>query len=146
MKTESTDNICAILFDCNKFYRSELVGMTDAAKLVLAEKHPEHATIYDTFEKFQEDFNDESIDEVNNWLFFINRGKNDSIPSKSGMTLNKIKEDYMANDSCMSELLAATPADGLTLEQAFQLYVRAKSWADDDVFHVLRDGEPFEVL
>ena len=62
------------------------------------------------------------------------------------MTLNKIKEDYMANDSCMSELLAATPADGLTLEQAFQLYVRAKSWADDDVFHVLRDGEPFEVL
>ena len=52
----------------------------------------------------------------------------------------------MANDICMSELLANTSADGLTLEQAFQLYVRAKSWADDDVFHVLRDGEPFEVL
>ena len=62
------------------------------------------------------------------------------------MTLKEIKEDYMANDSCMSELLAAKPADGLTLEQAFQLYIRAKSWADDDVFHVLRDGEPFEVL
>lgn len=146
MKTESTDNICAILFDCNKFYRSEFVGMTDAAKLVLAEKHPEHATIYDTLEEFQEDFNDESIDEVNNWLFFVKKGNNDSITENSKLNLEGIKEEYTKNDICMSELLENTSADGLTLEQAFQLYVRAKSWADDDVFHVLRDGEPFEVL
>ena len=146
MKTESTDNICAILFDCNRFYRSELVGMTDAAKLVLAEKHPEHATIYDTLEEFQEDFNEESIDEVNNWLFFVKKGNNDSITENSKLNLDGIKEEYTKNDICMAELLANTSADGLTLEQAFQLYVRAKSWADDDVFHVLRDGEPFEVL
>lgn len=146
MKTESTHNICAILFDCNKFDRATLIGITDAAKLKLAEEQPDHATIYDTLDEFQADFNDECIDEVNNWLFFVDKGKNDSIPAKPGIGLKNIKEVYMANDICMSELLATTPADGLTLEQAFQLYVRAKSWADDDVFHVLRDGEPFEVL
>lgn len=122
MNTELSSNICVILFDCNNFYRSELVAMTDAEKLELAQNNPNHTTIYDTLEEFQADFNDEFIDEVGNWLFFVKREENDSIPIKKEDAFQKIQKDYHKNDICMSELLANTSVDGLTLEEAFHLY------------------------
>lgn len=61
------------------------------------------------------------------------------------VSFESLKADYFAQSVCMAELLATEPADGLTLEQAFELYVRAKSWADDDVFQVIRDGETVEL-
>lgn len=55
----------------------------------------------------------------------------------------KIKADYHASSLCMAELLASCPADGLTIEQAFELYVKAKSWVDGDLFRVEREDEVF---
>ena len=57
--------------------------------------------------------------------------------------LAEIKAEYHEKSLCMGEYLAAESADGLTLEQAFELYIRAKSWADDDVFQVIKDTETF---
>lgn len=43
----------------------------------------------------------------------------------------------------MSELLATLPAQGLTMEEAFELNIKARKWADgDEYFRVTNDGEP----
>ena len=140
MNTELSNNISVILFNFNKFHRSQLDGMTDTEKLELAEDNPYHSTIYDTLDEFQADFNIEAVDEVNNWLFFIKRENNDSISIKKELAFQKIQKDYHENDICMSEILAATPADGLSLEEAFHLYVKARGWADNDTFLVESEG------
>ncbi|GLL53410.1 hypothetical protein KUBF_10720 [Bacteroides finegoldii] len=44
------------------------------------------------------------------------------------------------------ELLAALPADGLSIEEAFELAVAARKWADGDRFYrSINDGEPEEL-
>lgn len=43
------------------------------------------------------------------------------------MTLEKIKEKYHQSDVCMGEMLLSIPADGLSLEEAFELSVAAKN-------------------
>lgn len=60
--------------------------------------------------------------------------------------LEKIQTDYHQNDVCMSELLASTPADGLNMEEAFELYIKARKWADADKFFVHRDENDIEEL
>ena len=43
----------------------------------------------------------------------------------------------------MGELLAFIPARGLTMEDAFDLNIAARKWADGDEFYrVIDDGEP----
>lgn len=65
---------------------------------------------------------------------------------KGRMTLEKVQEEYHANDVCMGELLDALPADGLSIEEAFELAVAAKKWADGDRFYrSINDGEPEEL-
>lgn len=54
-------------------------------------------------------------------------------------------KEYQANDICMGELLAAIPADGLTLEEAFELYIAAKKWADGDKFYQMIEKERREL-
>ena len=60
--------------------------------------------------------------------------------------LEGIKVLYHKNDVCMSELLATIPADNLTLEQAFELYIMARKWADGDKFFCHRDENDIEEL
>ena len=46
----------------------------------------------------------------------------------------------------MGELLDALPADGLSVEEAFELSIAAKKWADGDRFYrTVDDGEPEEL-
>lgn len=39
---------------------------------------------------------------------------------KGRMTLGKVQKEYRENDVCMGELLDALPADGLSIEEAFE--------------------------
>lgn len=54
---------------------------------------------------------------------------------KGRMTLGKVQKEYRENDVCMGELLDALPADGLSIEEAFELAITAKKWADGDRFY-----------
>ena len=64
---------------------------------------------------------------------------------KGRMTLGKVQKEYRENDVCMGELLDALPADGLSIEEAFELAITAKKWADGDRFYrSINDGEPEE--
>ena len=65
---------------------------------------------------------------------------------KGRMTLGKVQKVYRENDVCMGELLDALPADGLSIEEAFELAITAKKWADGDRFYwSINDGEPEEL-
>ena len=65
---------------------------------------------------------------------------------KGRMTLGKVQKEYLENDVCMGELLDALPADGLSIEEAFELAITAKKWADGDRFYrSINDGEPEEL-
>lgn len=65
---------------------------------------------------------------------------------KGRMTLEKLKEEYRDSDVCMGEMLLSMPADGLSIEEAFELGIAAKKWADGDRFYrVVDDGDPEEL-
>ena len=65
---------------------------------------------------------------------------------KGRMTLGKVQKEYRENDVCKGELLDALPADGLSIEEAFELAITAKKWADGDRFYrSINDGEPEEL-
>lgn len=81
---------------------------------------------------------------MKNWIqqMLLWRKKTD----KGRMTLGKVKKEYRENDVCMGELLDALPADGLSIEEAFELAITAKKWADGDRFYrSINDGEPEEL-
>lgn len=62
------------------------------------------------------------------------------------MTLEKVKEEYHESDVCMGETLLSIPATGLSVEEAFELAIEAKKWADGDKFYrVINDNEPEEL-
>ena len=65
---------------------------------------------------------------------------------KGRMTLGKVQKEYRENDVCMGELLDALPADGRSIEEAFELAITAKKWADGYRFYrSINDGEPEEL-
>ena len=81
---------------------------------------------------------------MKNWIqqMLLWRKKTD----KGRMTLGKVQTEYRENDVCMGELLDALPADGLSIEEAFELAITAKKWADGDRFYrSINDGEPEEL-
>nr|DAE55332.1 MAG TPA: NADH-PPase NADH pyrophosphatase zinc ribbon domain [Caudoviricetes sp.] len=55
------------------------------------------------------------------------------------LTLDNVKEEYQKSDVCMGETLAFIPADSLSLEEAFQLYIEAMKWAEKDRFYVSKE-------
>ncbi|WP_242053309.1 hypothetical protein [Dysgonomonas sp. GY617] len=61
-------------------------------------------------------------------------------------TPEQIREEFMNDGINMSEFLASVPADGLNLEQAFELYIGARKWADADRFFVDKDEGELEEL
>lgn len=51
--------------------------------------------------------------------------------------LEHVKKVYVEeSDVCMSELLGSMQADGLSIEEAFYLYISAMVWSDGDAFFV----------
>ncbi|WP_018667202.1 hypothetical protein [Bacteroides gallinarum] len=79
-----------------------------------------------------------------NWIqqTLLRRKKTD----KGRMTLEKLKEEYWDSDVCMGEMLLSMPADGLSIEEAFELSIAAKKWADGDRFYRVVDEEEPEEL
>lgn len=70
--------------------------------------------------------------------------KTENTKQRNGkLTLEEIQAEYHKSDVCMGELLASLPARGLTMEEAFELNIAARKWADgDEYFRVINDGEP----
>lgn len=63
--------------------------------------------------------------------------------SDTKLTLEEIQAEYHESDVCMGELLAVTPARGLNMEEAFELNIAVRKWADGDEFYrVIDDGKP----
>lgn len=62
------------------------------------------------------------------------------------VNLDKIKVQYITGDVVMGELLADLPADGLSIEQAFELYIESMQWANGDRFFIEREDEIKEEL
>lgn len=61
------------------------------------------------------------------------------------MTLEKVIEEYHNNDICIFDLLASLPADGLTLEEAFELYISAMKMMGGDQFFRIVEEEKIEL-
>ncbi len=61
------------------------------------------------------------------------------------VTLEDIKQTYLDSNVCLAETLADIPADGCSLEEAHELYMKAMNKIEDDHFFRLADGE-IEVL
>ena len=58
------------------------------------------------------------------------------------LSLTKVKEMYHKSDVVMGEILASIPADGMSIEDAFYLYIAAQNWANGDEFtQVLGDND-----
>lgn len=58
------------------------------------------------------------------------------------LSLTKVKEMYHKSDVVMGEMLASVPADGMSIEDAFYLYIAAQNWANGDEFtQVLGDND-----
>lgn len=61
--------------------------------------------------------------------------------------LKDTKRVYKENDLCMSEILASTSANGLSLEEAFELYIELRGWSDSDKFYIkYGDNEDIELI
>lgn len=58
--------------------------------------------------------------------------------------ISKIRDEFWDEDVSMSDFLATTevPA-GMTFEDAFEVYIKARKWADHDHFYIHRGDEPF---
>ena len=58
------------------------------------------------------------------------------------LSLTKVKEIYHESEVVMGEMLASVPADGMSIEDAFYLYIAAQNWANGDEFtQVLGDND-----
>lgn len=67
--------------------------------------------------------------------------------SKYEEKFRQIKEDYWDSDVCLGEMLASVPADGLSMEEAFELYMEAMNWCEGDrFFRIIGTGEELEEL
>lgn len=56
--------------------------------------------------------------------------------------MEEVKATYHDSEVVMGEMLASVPADGLSMEEAFFLYVAALNWANGDGFtQILGDNE-----
>jgi len=65
-----------------------------------------------------------------------------------GEGFRKIQDLYEQDDVCMYDLLGAIKCSelgDLTLEQAFELYIEAKKWADGDKFYVEKEDKREEL-
>lgn len=64
------------------------------------------------------------------------------ISKKVTKRLDKIEEEYKNQDNVMSEVLATESADGLTIEEACELYMIAMNMANGDRFYTVLGDNP----
>lgn len=56
------------------------------------------------------------------------------------MDIETIRAEYHKSEVCMGEMLASVPADGLSLEAAFELYIEVMKSVEGDKFFKSQDG------
>lgn len=63
---------------------------------------------------------------------------------------NKLKQYYIEkSEVCMVEMLASTKAGGMSIEDAFYMYIALMEWAEGDEFYIKRfeeDMKRIEIL
>lgn len=64
------------------------------------------------------------------------------ISEKVTKRLDKIEEKYKSQDNVMAEVLGTELADGLTIEEACELYMRAMNMANGDRFYTVLGDNP----
>lgn len=62
------------------------------------------------------------------------------------VTLKDIERTYMDSNVCIAETLADIPANNGSLEEAYELYMKAMNKVEGDHFFRLVDGDGIEVL
>ena len=60
-------------------------------------------------------------------------------------SLKDVMEEYSQSGVCMAETLAHVPANGLTIEEAFELYIKVMNYAEGDEFYKIAEGETIKL-
>lgn len=141
MNTELKDKLSVLVFPAEYFSWSEIAAMTDDEKREFAEDNDIYTTVFDSLSEFQLAVNEDSVDVSQSFIFFVPNCNNAITAEKLDNELNDIKNTYQCGDVCMAEVLASHSADGMTVEIAFNLYVKAMNWADGDTFYVTKSGD-----
>ena len=124
------ERISVVRFGCYNYDRKATLDKSDAEMLDIAEKDTLNCIVHDTLPEFQADFNDGELDWRDCYMKFCVRPFRPMTAEDLERTFEKIRDSYHQNGISMEELLASLPADCMSLEQAFQLYTRAKDWTD----------------
>ena len=143
MNQNQKEIFSVLLFAADFFSYASLEKLSDEDLMLTAADNPMTTTVYDSIEDFQTAFNNGEVDEINNFIFFV---KNPPAADFPDMVLNGLKDLYNKESLCMANLLAQTVVNDLTVEQAFELYIKAKQWADGDAFYIQRGDDKPERL
>ena len=143
MNRNQKETFSVLLFAADFFSYASLKNLSDEELMQTAVDNQMVSSMYDSLEEFQIAFNNDEVDEVNNFIFFVKNPPAAEFPER---VLKELKDLYKEDSICMGELLAWANADDLTIEQAFELYIKAKQWADGDKFYIQRDDEEQEEL
>ena len=135
------ERVSVVRFSCFNYDRKAMLDKSDADVLGIAENDSLNCIVHDTLAEFQADFNDGELDWNNCYMKFCVQPFRAMTDEDLARTSRKIREAYQGGGVCMAELLAALPADCMSIEQAARLYVEAMNWADGDLFYVKRSGE-----
>lgn len=58
-----------------------------------------------------------------------------------GMNIKAVEKEYLNSEVCIGETLEHISANGLSLKQAFELYIEAMNKFEGDEFYQIADGE-----
>lgn len=136
--------ISVVRFDAFNYDRNETINIPDEQLIEIAEADTLGCIVHDTLPEFQADYNDGEIDWSDCYMKFCVRPFQSMTSDELKETFAKIKEQYKKNSICMSELLAALPADCMSIEQAAILYINAMNWANGDKYFVKHPDEGFK--
>lgn len=64
---------------------------------------------------------------------------------KKPKNLSYVMTFYTYSDVCLGETLLSIPADGLTIQEAFMLYIESMQWGENDRFIQIMDEEVIEL-
>lgn len=133
--------ISVVRFDAFNYNRRETLNIPDEKLIEIAEADTLSCTVHDTLPEFQADYNDGELDWSDCYMKFCVRPFQAMTAAELRDTFAKVKQEYQKGEICMSELLAALPADCMSIEQAAILYINAMGWANGDKYFVKRKDE-----
>lgn len=138
--------ISVVRFDAYNYDRRETLEIPDEQLIDIAESDSLNCIMHDTLPEFQADYNDGEIDWSDCYMKFCVRPFQPLTGDEFVDTFFKIQEEYKKGNVSMGELLASLPADCMSLEQAFQLYIQAMNWANGDKFYIEHPNESLKLI